>query len=181
MSSKYDMERTQNSLDFEASWRGIRTEGEHIPLRSAFSPKTFKSHLPYICIAEVDPIKDTMFIRLAGTSIRDYLGFELTGIDFNLLSETSRTEVSQQRRTGYHDHPFGRCELIEIIFSGNISTQCELTLFPLYGSKKERLLFVLLTPCFDRQRYLDATNRPISNGFSEELFIDIGDGIPDID
>ena len=87
------MNRTLESIEFEERWKQIRTTDELVPLKSDLSPKLFRNFLVSMALAEVDIINNTAIVRLAGTKIRDYVGFETTGTDFNSLSSTGLSDM----------------------------------------------------------------------------------------
>lgn len=173
------MERTSKSHEFEKLWRQIRREDELIPPRSALTPQVFKDFLPSMVLAEVDPVEHTALIRLAGTAIRDFLGFELTGKDYANMNRDGGTEFLVSRRNGYHEYPYGRCEYVSVKFKKSLMTQCELTLFPLWGSAKERIIALLMIPVEKHSGYSTLDERALTHKFEGEHFIDIGAGVPE--
>lgn len=171
--------RTKASLNFQIQWEKTRREGELVPPRSKFDPIDFPDILPSFILAEVDPVSQTMPIRLAGSAIRDFVGFELTGVNYLDYVEKTNETAEWLYRLALHDHPCGRFETVEISFTGDLSIACSLTTFPLVGSGGERLILTFAEPI---ESQLLPNRGQIAN-FTEHAvsidFIDIGAGVPD--
>lgn len=139
-----DIRRSELSLTFQEKWAGLRSGVELMPRYEAFDPVEFSEFLPNMVVVTVDPASRTMPIRLAGSAIRDFVGFELTGQDFLKFDTQIDDAVGWQHRSAYHDQPCGRYEELDVQFSGKCVEGCSLTILPLMGSAAERLILVLV-------------------------------------
>ena len=116
---------------------------------------------------------------MIGQSIRDLIGFNLTGMDFNDLDLSVEPEVTRKRQLGYHDYPYGRVVGLHLRFSNDISAICELTLLPVWGKDRERVLFCLLQPPYGDQRDITDHQAHLTTGAAEFMYLDLGNGVPD--
>lgn len=172
------MPRSANSLDFEKAWSDLRAEGELIPPRSALRPVDFKEYLPTMGIVEIDTERHTMPIRLAGTAIRDFVGFELTGQNF--LDYDAEGERGWAWRLKYHEHPCGRYEELLVSFRQDLKIECALTILPLIGPENGRLVVVLFEPIAPEQSILNTDPAILTEIPTHAESIDIGAGVPDL-
>lgn len=170
--------RSELSLTFERRWSEIRREGELVPPRAAFEPVNLIEFLPTLALVEIDPQARSMPVKLAGSAIRDLIGFELTGRDF-LETHTDLDEAAVwQHRTTYHDHPCGRYEVLDIKFSGGFRVECCLTILPLWGTNQQRLIVLYAEPQEISTARPPKDSVAISSPAKFASCIDIGGGVP---
>lgn len=91
-------QQSETSLRFESHWADLRKGDELVPLYSTFDPLDLADLLPLLVIAEIDLEALTMPIILAGKTIRDFVGFELTGQDFLENDKTDDLELGWRHR-----------------------------------------------------------------------------------
>lgn len=171
-------QRSEKSLTFERQWSELRKEGELILSRSAFDPLDFLDFLPVLVIAEIDLASRTMPIRFAGSAIRDFVGFELTGKDFIEYDSNANAEVGWQHRQAYHDHPCGRYEVLDIKFQGGFHMECALTILPLTGTNEERLVVTLVEPIESKVSIINSETELIAEALKYGTYLDTGSGTP---
>ena len=173
-----NMKRSQESCDFEGYWRSIRPNDVELPLKSSVNPARLKSLIGWLAFARVEEDRFATTVTMIGQSIRDLIGFNLTGMNFNDLDNLPDKEAARKRHLGYHDHPFGRVEELDIRFSNDISAVCELTLFPVWGENQERILFCLLQPKNTDPRLVLDNRGFLTQGSIDAAYIDLGNGVP---
>lgn len=171
-------ERSNMSLAFQQQWEQLRANGELVPSRSAFSPTKLVQFLPMIALVEIDLVSRTMPVKLAGSGIRDFLGFELTGKDFLATHLDADVETAWDHRRAYHDHPCGRYEVLDIKFSGKVPTETCLTILPLRGSNGERLVALFAESGQSIISLDEPRPRTISSPAKFASYIDLGTGVP---
>lgn len=154
----------------------MREGNELVPSRSSLRPAVFKDFLPQIAIVEIDIENKTMPIRLAGTAICDFVGFELTGKDF--LTYHSNAEPGWSWRLKYHDHPCGRYEELLITSRRRLKIDSALTHLPMIDARNTRFLLTLFEPTITNQTVLNDSPAMLSGSARAADFIDIGAGIP---
>lgn len=130
-------------------------------------------------MAELDLTTKTMPIRLAGSAIRDLVGFELTGKNFLDFDSEQNKEPGWRHRVAYHDHPCGRYEVLDVRYSSRLYRECALTILPLLGSKGERLIFVFVERIEPTMPHHDEGTATITEPVKTAMHIDIGAGVPD--
>lgn len=171
-------ERSEESLAFQSQWEALRGIGELVPARSAFLPSKFIEFLPSVVLVEIDLVARTMLVKLAGSGIRGFLGFELTGRDFLAAHIDADVENAWEHRRAYHDHPCGRYEVLDMKFSGDVQTESSLTILPLRGPGDERLIVLYAEP----RKIILSEDKPRSDIVSSPAkfvsYIDLGAGIP---
>ncbi len=131
-------------------------------------------------MAEMDPISKTIPIRLAGTAIRNLIGYELTGRDFLDCDRATDEEIIWQNVRCYHDHPCGRYVELDANFKGGFQAECALTFLPLLGSKGERLLITYVETDDSPSSKHSHGNAIIPEPAKFACQIDIGGGVPDV-
>ena len=176
--------RSSTSLDFEAAWSDLRENSELIPQHSEVYSDRLIDYLPVSIIVEINPTQKSMPIRLAGSSIRDFIGFEITGQDLitNLGSTVFDTDDDDgwPVRFAYHDQPVGRYNKLVINFRSGMEVECSLTALPLWGSKQKRLILILVEAGNPTAMQRDDTAALISSRPDYAIYLDIGAGIPDL-
>jgi hypothetical protein len=172
-------QRSQKSHAFEKQWSELRKGDEPIPPQKAFDPIAFVDYLPVLVLAEIDLDEKTMPIRLAGNLIRDFVGFELTGKDFLEYDTNPDTELGWEHRRAYHDHPCGRYEVLDIKFGGGFYVECALTILPLIGEKKERIVAVFVEPFESKVSVIRNERAAIAETVKFGVYLDISAGVPD--
>lgn len=170
--------RSETSLAFERQWSALRGEGELVPAHAAFDPVAFVDLLPVLVIAEIDLDSKTMPIILAGSAIRDFVGFELTGEDFLKYDSEVNEQQGWQHRRYYHDHPCGRYEELDVRFTGGLHMECALTILPLGGSKGRRLIAILVEPMESVLPPASSDPATIAEPAKVGVYIDVGAGVP---
>ena len=89
-----------------ALWASLpRKSGQIIPEKSAFSPVSLRHHLKSIFMFERQD-EDTLLVRVAGSSIRENLGQEITGQN---LFEYLPTEYKYSYRDYYNNLQAFKC------------------------------------------------------------------------
>ena len=173
------MKRSTESLEFEQLWSSLRQEGELIPAKDRFNPRIFKKFLPRIVLIENRPQEQQQIVRLMGTEVREGSGLDLTGMDINQFTVPDQLPIKLERQALYHDHPVGRCEISRYGFEGGVEAFYEVTNLPLWGANGERIQVSLLAYT-DASKALSRNGAKFSSeGYEEEIFIDIGAGIPE--
>lgn len=155
----------------------MRQGGDLVPSRSALRPVVFKDFLPRIAIVEIDAENRALPIRLAGTDICEFIGFELTGKDF--LAYHSNAEPGWSWRLKYHDHPCGRHEELHLTSHRHLKVDCALTHLPMTNARNSRFLLTLFEPTNTEHTTLNDTPDMLSGSARTAEFIDIGAGVPD--
>lgn len=171
------MSRSPDSRKFQDLWSLMREGNDLVPLRSSLRPAAFKDFLARIAIVEIDAENKAMPIRLAGTAICEFVGFELTGKDF--LDYHSNAEPGWSWRLKYHDHPCGRYEELLMTSNRHLKVDCALTHLPMTNAQNTRFLLTLFEPTITKQTVLNDTPAMLSGSARAAEFIDIGAGIPD--
>lgn len=169
--------RSETSLQFERQWATLRNGDELVPLYSAFDPLDFAEYLSLLVIAEIDLEKQTMPIRLAGNTIRDFVGFELTGKDFLDYDNSENSEISWRHRMSYHDCPCGRFELVDVRYGSGLYMECALTILPLAGNNHERMIVILAEPLAPQAFIPEKETATVAEAAKFGDYIDIGAGV----
>lgn len=92
--------------DLADYWTSLRQPG-HLPRRSQVDPGAIRSLLPFLYIIEV---RDTgVFIRLAGTALRQLYGIEMTGRNMLDLVAPEHRPARHWRTLRAAGHPCGTC------------------------------------------------------------------------
>lgn len=174
-----EYDRSDNSLVFEKKWAETRVAGEFVPKRSSFDFLTFSDFVSQLVIAEVDLATMTMPIKFAGNKIRDFVGIELTNVDFTKFDKNADPAQGWIKRKAYHDLPCGRFERLEISFDRDRALTCDLTILPLFGPQDERQLAVLVEP--ESVQKTNQRRLPKIHGETVAFgtYIDIGAGVPE--
>ena len=174
--------RSQDSLRFQDHWESFRAEEELVPQRSSVRPEVLRDLLKTTIIAQVDEEGARLDVRLAGTTIRDYIGFELTGRNFLDFDESSDDANGQEIRKNYHDWPCGRFERLNVVFSNERTFTSDVTVLPLWGNAQERLLLVLVEPpLMTKLGKLQSSTLVATQNSIFATSIDIGNGVPKYD
>lgn len=113
--------RSKDSQVVQKTWSDLRAGGDLIPVFSPIDHLAFADVIPFLAIADLDFDAKTMPVKLAGSAIREFIGFEITGQDFLKYDVSSDTEASWQHRRNYHDYPCGRYERMDIKFDSGKS------------------------------------------------------------
>lgn len=171
--------RSEASLTFQEKWSEQCKDGELMPGYGAFDQTALSDFLPFMVVAKVDLALDSMPVILAGSAIRDFLGFEITGKDFLVSLEQDDKINGRPNRVAYHDHPCGRYEERDINFKDTFHLVCCLTSLPLMGSNGERLI-VTFVEVADTSSSSYQQHSATSTGQQKlGTFIDIGADVPD--
>lgn len=171
-----DYERSSDSQAFQRTWENLRAEGQIVPVRSTSDLIEFAKFLPQIVLAEADIENDTMPIRMAGSTIRDWLGLDLTGRDYLDLGEHSDDEHARRHRSNYHDIPCGRYEILDVSFASGLKMECLLTILPIWGHARERIFVVLAEVSVPSDLRPDDSVVKIADFVKYGATIDIGAG-----
>ena len=174
------MERTADSLEFEKLWRSLRLDDEGMPHQNHFDPVKFKHYLSRLMILEMDPAKNLSVIKLMGQKVRDRLGFDGRGLNFNDISTQQQDRAHKERQAAYHDHPVGRVAWIEVFAEGRQGALYETTYLPIRGKEGERLVYSLVIPV-KMSIPFRVGDGPV-NLFQtvSEIFLDLGHGVPNL-
>ena len=170
--------QSEDSLAFTRQWAHLREGDALVPSYAAFDPLDFVDFLSMLVIAEIDYEAGTMPIKLAGNTIRDFVGFELTGQDFLQFDKTDNDEKSWRHRRAYHNHPCGRYERLDVRFDSGIFMECALTILPLLGKKEERLIVIFVEPIVPQSIAPNSETATIAEAAKFGVYLDIGAGIP---
>ena len=172
--------RSSVSLDFQRMWSELREEDELVPQYSALHPRQFADFLPATILAEFDPGQGTMIVRLAGSLIRSFIGFELTGKDLTNYVTVAYENNEMPVRLAYHDQPAGRYNEVMINFESGLEVNCCLTALPLWGKNHQRLIATFVEPRDHVKMQTDDTAKIMPRYPDHASYIDIGAGIPDV-
>lgn len=164
------------SVLFEAwlAWRGQRM----LPKHSDIDPFRLRRALPHIGILEIRPGTAAVF-RLAGTGLRDLVGFDPTGQDTVALApERYRRQRAYRVRTpalrpcGYHGES-------RYTYSGGLTDLCESIGLPLESESPDMLgLTIFAIDSILGHRWQNEPTRLIDTTSTAFRFLDIGAGIP---
>ena len=171
-------ERSNRSQEFQKRWSEGRSSGKFIPQRSEFDFLAFSEFIPQLVMAEVNLEDKTMPIKFAGTAIRDFVGFELTNMDFTEFDSNPDPAQGWLHRRAYHDCPCGRFELLKFKFERNKTFACQLTILPVVGPNEERQLAVLVEPDEVEKSFGRRAPKMSSETLTFGSYIDIGAGLP---
>lgn len=175
---KFSGERSKASLAFEKKWSDFQSSDKLIPGRIDFDILDLVDYLPQLVIAEIDLGAKKMPIKFAGTAIRDFVGFELTNVDFIDFDKNHDPEQGWKRRAAYHGHPCGRFEILEIGFSARKTIACGLTILPLLGRNGEQQVAVFVEPEEIRKAFGKLAPKMNGEKISFGIYIDLGAGTP---
>lgn len=173
------MKRSAASLNFEQRWSSLRKGEDLIPRRLDLRPVAFKEHLPATVIIGIDPLARTMPVKLAGTALREFVGFELTGHDFIEFDNNAATEQDWPLRLAYHDHPVGRYDEVLVNFDSRLKVECAITALPLWGRDKARLIIALVEPREAHAPHYETRSAVLTDRPNKTFYLDIGAGIPE--
>lgn len=139
-----DDRRSLVSKDFEAIWHDLRLNGLPLPIIAAADFVHFWKHLPNLAVAGLNLDLRKMPIIFAGSSVCEFVGFELRGHDFLDLDIPVNEEEAWIRRRDYHKMPVGRYEELGVTFRDGNIVHCALTSLPIHGPSKDLRLATLL-------------------------------------
>lgn len=171
-------QRNEASFAFEKQWAEMRKDGELVPPRASFDPLQFVDFLPTLVLVEIDLVSKKMPIKFAGSAVRDFVGFELTGRDFLEYDSNPDPELGWQHRVSYHDQPCGRFEVLDIKFNGQLYIECAMTVLPLAGTNSERLVIAFVEPLDTQTSLIANESKLITETVKFGIYLDIGAGVP---
>ena len=157
-------------------WRGDRL----LPDRSDLDLVDIKLLLPRICLVEVRSATEAVF-RLAGSQIREELGFELTGQNYVELSEPESRVERGRLLWAEVRQPCGAVMLYRHYYASGFELPAEIVSLPLNPDKAgSPMLVVALVTVLQRPPMPgDAPGVRVLSPGRELRFFDIGAGVPD--
>jgi len=168
--------RSDLTRRFADYWFSLPKDGL-LPPREAFNPAAVPELLPTILLRDVMADGQARY-RLAGTAVRDMLGFELTGLKaFELMPATERDRYQTISRLMF-EQPCGVWALLAVRTDSGHEFRIENVAFPFApradGGRRTVGSFVPL----DRPRQAEGELAKVTavDGID---FIDLGAGMPD--
>ncbi len=137
-------------------WQSMPREGV-LPLRSSFFPEKIPQLLPHLIIYEIVS-KDFIRFRLAGTAVRERMGFDPTGQNYlDFVAEERKAKASQS-------------------FFAVVEQPCGMRVISNHGMSSGRKMFleVFMLPVEN-----DMSENPIILCQSNEIKSDTEDHLPD--
>ncbi|HVJ53796.1 MAG TPA: PAS domain-containing protein [Aliidongia sp.] len=167
------------SKTFVRAWLGWRGE-RSLPLRSKLDLVDVKPLLRLVMLTEVRG-PDEIMVRVCGTQLSEYLGFELTGRDLLALTPPADRPIRRYRFREMAGRPCGAVFQHHHVMPSGRLYPSEVIMLPIDPDDpaKPRLLmhnFAPLRGQFTSKAVPDGQAVPLSHDFR---FLDIGFGIPD--
>jgi len=158
-------------------WLSLR--GERLrPRNGEIDPAALARHLPHVALFEVRAPGLTV-CRLAGTSIRLSLGFELTGKNVVHLYGPELHRAAGYRFWSMGNHPCGAVFEMPLRFSTGAEAPHELVILPLEPDRPEGAPLLLVgAAAFAAVNWENKAMLPQLQASPGFRFVDIGAGIP---
>ncbi|HVJ54941.1 MAG TPA: PAS domain-containing protein [Aliidongia sp.] len=161
---------------FFAYWDQLRGN-QIVPPRSALDPGQIRTLLPLITIVELLS-RSRLIIRLAGTGVRNILGFEATGKNALNLAEESRRPIRSYRYWASALQPCGVVYSREIAFSSGVTSRFLSLVLPMQPDQPTQPpIFVSIIASPEGHDWTN-TSVPALDVAQDFRFIDIGAGVP---
>jgi hypothetical protein len=161
-------------LDYWYEQRG----SEPLPRRGQIDPARLQPILPFITISELVS-RQIVRVRLAGTGMRDLLGFELTGRNYLDLTPPAQRRTRSWRIWSAACQPCGSRYSGTLLYSTQASETYHGISLPVLSDQPDQpmqAISVLLVAA-GRRWYGQSSDPAI--GLSEDFgFIDVGYGVP---
>lgn len=161
-----------------AAWSSWRT-GPNLPRRSDIRLQDLKAMLDKVSLVEVAG-PDDMRIRVAGTGLREYLGFELTGTSYRDITPPDLWPTRRFRVLAMIEQPCGGLSLFGERFVSGRNATIELLSLPIAHDHSGRGQFIIAhaglreTPS-DLVATPDNRRMRLADTFR---YLDIGNGTP---
>jgi hypothetical protein len=173
------LQRTGDSLAFEAAWRALPRSG-WMPDRRDLSLHQFKKMLPDIALMDIIPGTPTRSrVCVVGERIRERIPFPVIGQDYFHFVPAQMRPAAERRLRTLADQPCGLWQVLGIHYQRGLFKSLELTAFPLCREDGPTQLMVLAV--YSRGQACDVPTdlAMISlDRASATAFLDIGAGLP---
>lgn len=169
--------RLPASQRFIAAWHGWRA-GRLVPRRADMRIADIKDLLPMIAVLEIGPAEEIRY-RLAGTGLREYFGFDLTGRSYRDVISQEQWPVRLHRMRQNAAHPCGGVAFYAIPQKSGDAVAAEAVGLPVEaggGQPPQVIMHVgLAIRVRDAMIGADTDRARLPDRFS---FFDIGAGVP---
>lgn len=170
--------RTEAGKKLEKYWKSIRPEGERTPLRSEFRiTAEIAPIVPHIVITEV--LDDDVVFRLAGTGIAAHQGIDISGKRYSDFASADQVARAVARIEAFHRLPCGFVSVHTEEYGRGVTSDVEVTGFPLRGDGAAELMMVLVVTPIGRGLISKRDTPLFLRPASYIDFIDLGAGTPD--
>jgi hypothetical protein len=158
------------------SWRGDRL----LPRRADIELNALRRMLPLVLLIEYRT-PDEAIIRVAGSRLRDFVGYELTGANYIELAPPEDREVRRYRCWTIATRPCGSRLIYDHRLESGRVTQAEVVSLPLDPDQAggARMTLANIAPLTPRDPVIEGPARPLLEVASTYAFLDIGAGVPD--
>lgn len=167
------------NVEFAQLWLGWRGE-RLLPRRSDIELNAIRRMLPLVLMIEYRS-PDEAIIRVAGSRLRDFVGYELTGANYIELAPPEDRSVRRYRCWAIAAQPCGsRLIYNHRLHSGRV-TQAEVVSLPLDPDQLggARMTLTNIAPLLPRDPIIEGPAAPQLEVAITYAFLDIGAGVPD--
>jgi hypothetical protein len=169
--------KSGDSLAFAEFWFALEKK-DLVPERATVTPADFASLAPNFAIYEFAG-NEEIIVRLAGTSIIERYGQEITGMNLlDIVSPASRLGLLQSSVTMFNQ-PCDMQSLFRAEITDNRLSYTESIAFPMWSKQGTLTHIISHSIASEAEYYHDRTDEKITSTSLVELtFIDIGAGLP---
>lgn len=170
---------TPETLTFVEAWVGWRGS-RMVPRRSDMQLADIKRLLPMVSLLEVRSPTEVVF-RVAGSRMRDYLGFDVTGYNYITFASESFRHIRIWRLQQEVTRPCGALFIYPHRFPSGYVSPAETISLPIVDGRpgKPPMMLTVVTPLSTRMEDPPENGQREMFYATEFAFVDIGAGVPD--
>lgn len=159
-------------------WRGPRS----VPRRGDLDLVSIRRLMPMLLLTEVIA-PDQVPVRVAGTRLRDYLGFEITGANYIELAPPEQRAIRGYRTWRIAMKPCGSRLIYHHRFASGRVMTAEVVSLPLDTEQPtgQRLMLAHIAPLQAAEPIPDRPASPYVELAASFAYLDIGHGVPERD
>jgi hypothetical protein len=170
---------SQPCRDLADYWTSLRPDGA-LPHRAQIDPGAILALLPCLYLIELRE-DDTIFVRLAGTALRQLYGFEMTGRDVVTLGQAEHQETRRWRYLAAAYHPCAIWFLRNHHYASGAVDEVESLFLPLTTNATGVLparRFIGIAASRSQQRWIAESEPSRLTTPHDFRFLDVGFGQP---
>ena len=167
------------NLEFARLWLGWRGD-RLLPRRSDIELNALRRMLPLVLMMEYRS-PDEAIIRVAGSRLRDFVGYELTGANYIELAPPEDRQVRRYRCWAIATRPCGSRLIYDHRLESGRVAQAEVVSLPLDPDQAggARMTLANIAPLAPRDPLIEGPAGPQLQVATTYAFLDIGAGVPD--
>jgi hypothetical protein len=166
------------NLEFARLWLGWRGE-RLLPRRAEIELPAIRRLLPLVLMIEYRT-PDEAIIRVAGSRLRDFVGYELTGANYIELAPPEDRHVRRYRCWTIATRPCGSRLIYDHRLESGRITHAEVVSLPLDPDQPggARMTLANIVP-LTHDPVIEGAAHPLLDVATTYTFLDIGNGVPD--